>query len=379
MELIDPTDYKNYILNNYDQVTIFAHYLEIPESDINYCLENKSNKISNPLRVDRDPSLGFMMVQDKQTGAYKLKMYDFADPFYRGDCFDLVGKLLRLSSTRGVEFIAICNSIIYSMRTKKLHTEINKALYKQSKSVFTNIHIEPRLWNKWDIDFWESRGLLFNENKHLIFPLKRSFISNYCDYIYTEDDPGYAWITGYYDNQTLYKLYFPNRDRNHPTLTRFKTNNKYYPLECIHELKPADILVITKGFKEKRLLKRLLFKFNRKYTVEVSNVTAESIIFTDEFALKLYDIFGTVVTNADFDYTGLHSTGVHKRKFGMIRFVPTNGKYGTYDFGGKDLCEIYMNHGELYTLDIIRESYNYLEQQIDLENEKFTPFFSESH
>jgi hypothetical protein len=134
-----------------------------------------------------------------------------------------------------------------------------------------------------------------------------------------------------------------------------------------------------KGFKEKRLLKRLLFKFTRKYTVEVSNVTAESIIFTDEFALKLYDIFSTVVTNADFDYTGLHSTGIHKRKFGMIRFVPTNGKYGTYDFGGKDLCEIYMNHGELYTLDIIRESYNYLEQQIDLENEKFTPFFSESH
>jgi hypothetical protein len=33
-----------------------------------------------------------MAVLDKQTSLYKLRMWDWADMSYRGDCFDLVGK-----------------------------------------------------------------------------------------------------------------------------------------------------------------------------------------------------------------------------------------------------------------------------------------------
>lgn len=143
MQLIDTSDLKKTILNDYDQITIFATYLEIPESDINYCLENKSNKISNPLRIDRDPSLGFMTTIDKQTNIYKLKMYDFADPYYRGDCFDLVGIVRSLNSNKGAEFITICNDIIYTMRDKTLQTNIKDITPKYDDTIFTAIHI----WN----------------------------------------------------------------------------------------------------------------------------------------------------------------------------------------------------------------------------------------
>lgn len=366
MKLIDHDNLKQYILSEYDQVSIFATYMEVPESDINFCLESKSNKISNPLRDDRDPSLGFMTTMDRQTALYKLKMYDWADPYYRGDCFDLVGKLRHLNCNKSLDFITICKDIIYSMKSKTLQHDVIP-LSKSTTESFTHIHIEPRLWSKNDIDLWNSFGLPFNEIKHLIFPLKRSFNSNFCDYTYQEDDPGYAWITGYYDNKTLYSLYFPNRTGKDSFKPRFKKNNKFYPLECIHELRPADILVITKSYKDKLLINKLLPRIEKKHTIQVSNFTSESIVLSDTFVLKLYDIFPVIVTNTDFDYTGLHTSGEHKRRYGMLRFIPTNGRYRTYDFGGKDFCEIFRTHGYQYCTDILQEAYNYLVYQFELE------------
>lgn len=368
MQVFNSNALKKEILENYDQVSIFASYLEIPENDINYCLENKNYKISNPLRIDRNPSLGFMAVVDKTTNLYKLKMYDWADSDYRGDIFDLVGKLRSLNPNKGIEFVTICKDIIYSMKHKTLqHNTTQLTLPKQD--IFTAIHIEPRLWNKKDITLWNSFGLPFNEHSHIIFPLAHSFISNYCDYTYDENDPGYAWISGYYDNQTLYTLYFPFRDGKDKSKPRFKKNNKFYPLECIHELKPADILVITKAYKEKLLINRLIPKLVLQHTIQVSNFTSETIVLSDNFALKLYDIYPTVITNHDFDLTGLRSSRQHKQKYGMMRFIPTDGRYGTYNYGGKDLCEIYDNKGIHYCIDLLQDVYNYIKQQIELENE----------
>jgi hypothetical protein len=366
MQVINSDEIKRYVLETFDQVSVFAVYLEISENDINYCLENKSNKISNPLRDDTNPSLGFIMTMDRQTGLYKVKMYDWADPGYRGDCFDLVGKLRHLNSNKSLDFITICKDIIYSMKHKTLQNNV-LPLSKSTVQSFTYIHIEPRLWNNNDINLWNSFGLPFNEIKHLVFPLKRSFNSNFCDYTYDERDPGYAWITGYYDNQTLYTLYFPYRTGKDPFKPRFKKNNKFYQLECIHELRPADILVITKSYKDKLLINRLLPKIEKKHTIQVSNFTSESIVLSDNFVLKLYDIFPVIVTNTDFDYTGLHTSGEHKRKYGMLRFIPTNGRYGTYDFGGKDITDIFRTHGYQYCIDVIQESYNYLTSQFELE------------
>lgn len=367
MQLINSNDYKSFILDTFDQVSIFSTYLEIPENDINYCLENKSFKISNPLRVDVNPSLSFIPVMDKQTSMFKLRFHDWADPSYRGDCFDLVGKVRGLNANNSIDFIAICNDIIYSMKHKTLQRDVRKLTNDAKYEAFTSIHIEPRLWNEKDINFWKNNGLPFNEIRHLIFPLKHAFISNYCEYTEDKNDPCYAWISGYYENKTLYTLYYPTRDRSNKFKSRFKKNNKYYPLENIHELKPADILVITKAYKEKLLIQRLIHRLETKYIIQVTNFTSESVILSDNFALKLFDIYQIIVINTDFDYIGLYTSRKHKQKFGMLRLIPTTGKYGTFDFGGKDLCEIYNNRGEQYCIDLLQESYNYVQKQLELE------------
>lgn len=369
MNLIEQENLKQHILETYDQVELFATYFEIPESDINYCLQNKNYKISNPDREDNDPSLGFITVVDKQTNLFKIRMYDWADPSYRGDCFDLVGKMRSLNPNRSLEFITICKDIVFTMKNRTLH-QTTKRLTLPNQEAFVSIYIEPRLWRKKDIDLWDTFGLPFKEHKHLIFPLQRSFVSNYCDYEDDENDPGYAWVSGYYQGKTLYTLYFPFRSKRDKFKSRFKKNNRFYPLENIHELKPADILTITKAYKEKLLIVRLLSKINTKLTVQISNFTSESIVLSNEFVLKLYDIYPTIITNTDFDYTGLTTSRQHKQKYGMMRFVPTNGKYGTYNYGGKDLCEIYNVNGEQYCIDLLQEVYNYVEQQINLENER---------
>ena len=368
MKLIENSNLKEYILKNYDQVSVFALYLEIPENEINYCLQNKNYKISNPLREDKDPSLGFMVILDKNTSMYKLKMHDWADTDYRGDIFALVGKIRSLNSNIGSEFIIICKDIINTMDTKTIQS--TKAIMPNSKQeLFTSIHIEPRLWNSKDINLWNSFGLPFNEHQHIIFPLKHSFISNYCNYYYNEEDPGYAWISGYYDDKTLYTLYFPYRTGKDKFKPRFIKNNKFYPIECIHELRPADILVLTKAYKEKLLITRLLPRIEKEHTIQVSNFTSESIILSNEFVIKLYDIFPTVVTNTDFDYTGLKCGRIHKQRYGMLRFIPTNGKYNTYNYGGKDLCMIHSTHGDQYCVDLLQDCYNHIKEQIELEND----------
>lgn len=370
MELIDSSELKKYILSNFDQVELFSYYLEIPETDINYCLENKNNAISNPLRDDRDPSLGFMASLDTQTNCFKVRMYDWADPNYRGDCFDLVGKLIKLNPRIGTEFIAICNDIVYTMKHKTLHRSTNTVKPSTKQQLFTSIHIEPRLWNGKDISLWDKFGLPFKEYLNIVFPLERSYISNYCNYTYDEKDPGYAWVSGYYDSRTLYTLYFPFRSGKEKNKPRFIKNNKFYPIECIHELKPADILVLTKAFKERLLIKRLLPRITTEHTIQVSNFTSESVVLSDNFVLQLYNIYPLVVTNTDFDYAGLISSRQHKRKYGMMRFVPTNGRYGTYNYGGKDLCEIFDAKGEDYCISLLQESYDYIKYQIELETER---------
>lgn len=367
MELYDIRELKKYILEHYDQVSIFATYFQIDDKEIEYCLRNKSYAICNPDRNDRRASLGFMSIIDKETNLFKIKMHDWADPKYRGDCFILAGIFRHLNPFVSAEFIAICKDIIHTMKHKTLQHDSTSRTLQIKADTFTPIHIEVRLWNKSDIDRWNNWGLPFNEIQSYVFPLNNTFISNFHDYTYTEDDPGYAWITGYYENKTLYCLYFPNRDGKDKFKPRFRKNNKFYPIENIEELKPADVLVITKAFKEKHLIRRLIPKLITKLSIQVTNPTSESVILSKNFILKLYDIYATIITNMDFDLTGLSTSRQHKRNYGMMRFIPTNGRYNTYDFGGKDLCDIYRNKGEQYCIDLMQEVYDYIEYQIELE------------
>ena len=78
---------KQYILSKVSQVTIFATYLNLSNSIIQQCIDNRTLIVS-PLREDIHPTCGFMY-----DNRGKLKFKDFAGYFW-GDCFDLVALVM---------------------------------------------------------------------------------------------------------------------------------------------------------------------------------------------------------------------------------------------------------------------------------------------
>jgi hypothetical protein len=56
----------------------------------------------------------------------------------------------------------------------------------------------------------------------------------------------------------------------------------------------------------------------------------------------------------------------------MIRFIPTNGAYGTLIWW-KDLCDIFNVHGEQYVIDYCKKVLIILKHTIDTNYEKSFP------
>ena len=98
---------KEFILLNYDQEQLFAKYMGLPIAEITECILDRAYKITNPLRIDKNPSLGFYY--DSKN---KLRCWDYAVSIYRFDIFDLVGYLINTDSNNATGFVKICNTII---------------------------------------------------------------------------------------------------------------------------------------------------------------------------------------------------------------------------------------------------------------------------
>jgi hypothetical protein len=360
MQLYDTVKMKDYILSEFSQIDIFSIYLQIDRSEIEYCLSNTSNKTNNVLRGDENPSLGFMWVQDRETGLAKIRMYDFANSHYRGDCFDLVALTLQLQSNNKIAFITICKDIIYTLNSYKFGNQPNQIVKIPEKEV-KKFDLTYRPWNTLDIDIWNGFGFHILEINRHIFPIQSAKLDDGIRkeliYFHSHNDPCYAYVIGFYKGIVLYKLYFPLRKKD-GGLTRFMTNNRFYQLEDMHNLKPADLLLIAKSYKDKLLFKKILFTLKLPITIEVTNISSESIILRPSVVEGLNMLYFIIITNFDFDYQGLVTSGEHMRKYGFPRFMFTNGRYGTPNHGGKDLCEVRHNKGFNYVIPLIRQAFN---------------------
>lgn len=366
--MVDPFRYKDEILNNYDQVSIFAAYLDTSESDIEDCL-SKNYTMHNTQRNDPNPSVGFISVMDK-AGNYKIKMKDFGDPYWCGDVFDIVGKILHINSNSGHGFVTICKDIINTMSKYELSNTRKVENYAKLKDLKT-IQIAPRLWKQSDIDFFKKNGLELSDIKNIYHPVNKAYIIN--DniskqiYYHTDDDPCYAYHVMYHNDVILYKLYFPYRKGTGKP--RFITNNQYYPLERMFELKKADILVITKSFKDNLLIKKVIKSLHLKYSIEVTNFAAESSRLDEKYGRALNNIYKLIVVNCDFDKAGIACMNYHKKNYNMIPLTFTNGSYGMLDHKAKDSCEYFAITSYNDLRDLFKETYTYIENLIDNEAE----------
>jgi len=90
----------------YNQEALFSIYFNISIEDINWSTLSNSNKLINPLRSEKNPSLSFKWFGDR------LFSRDWGDITYNGDIFTICGNILGKNPNNGDDFIFICNDIL---------------------------------------------------------------------------------------------------------------------------------------------------------------------------------------------------------------------------------------------------------------------------
>ena len=255
---------KQYILSKVSQVTIFATYLNLSNSIIQQCIDNRTLIIS-PLREDVHPTCGFMY-----DNRGKLKFKDFAGYFW-GDCFDLVALVMsniykkEYDISKKEDFVKVLKHITFTFKDIfygkekdiALINEINNSIVelKNKKNI---IELVIRSWNTNDKEYWNRIGVdLHTLNINFVYPVDQYYINRKINpepkYHYKNSDPCYAYFLGQ-DKHGInnIKLYFPFRTK---TTTRFITNCNH--LEGIYNLDKNnyDIIVITKSTKDRLAIK----------------------------------------------------------------------------------------------------------------------------
>lgn len=369
MILLEPNKLKKYILENLVQEEIIAVFLGVSESDIAYCLAHKSNKIKNPLREDKRASLGMMWVTDSLTNLPKIRMWDFGEPFYRGDCFDLVGWVSTLSPNNKKHFVLICKAIIsYGNREvlRKTPGIVRNIVIAKHK---TAIEVQVRNFNNYDTSVWAKWGITIPQLiTEFCYPVQYAWInSDVPNYTYTTRDPCYAYYIGRditYGN-VLYQLYFPLRKKT-SYKSKFITNSSYSLLD-ISPFNKRLVLILVKSKKDKLTILAILAKFKEEIaslldgiTIELRSISSENPSITREQNKILQNHYSYIFIYTDFDRAGRQTSYFYKKEFGYYPLYITNGYMDTINHKAKDISDYRSAFGEEPTLLLLKQAVYYI-------------------
>lgn len=386
--MIASTNIVHHIIQNYNQVALFAKYLDIPIEDVEYCLASKINKIHNPLREDYSPSLGFMY-KDKDG---KLIAKDWGDDNYSGDIFDILGLLSELNSNNSIDFIRIANIIIEGNVLNKYAkaTAINKLKLRD----FKIIRFKAVDYNNIAKHYWNRVGVTL---EHLTF---RSIY--FCRHIWINN-----MITAWYNNYNLTQLVFAyylgkNNDNKDEVKIyipfgkdlKFRSNTSKI-FEAIHELYPAKVLIITKSRKDKvtieanlidndgyTIINKLLYN---KYIIDndsdkklldinycITSFNSEAYRIKPELAEYIKTNYDIVIVNCDYDKQGILNSFFHNLLYDFNSVFLGNTIFNIDDISNKDMlryfAKIHSINPNITLFD--RLLYYFIDENRDNYNEK---------
>lgn len=367
LELL-PNLSKDYILTYITQEQIFERYLGFP---VVY-----DRTFACPHWNDSTPSCGF-----KWTGN-KLRMKDFGGHFW-GDCFDFVAFVNNIDGNNGKGFIEVLNKIAKEFRLHKYangnypvenrNLSNQGLLYSKGETdSFKKLEITKRNWNTYDAEFWSksyiSKGTLEYYN---VYPCEYVWKDGEIIYTYSKKDPAYCYYRGKDSkNRDLMKIYFPLRNRKKGY--RFMMN--YSGLEGLNRIKPAEVLVISKAYKDLMCLKCITYgKIN--FSMESVSLSSENHSITDEEYQNLWKDYSIIVSLMDFDFQGRNMAWKLKTKYNIHPLFLTDGTRGSKkDYGSKDFSDYAYSNGKENALLLVEEAYNYIKTKHLRTDEDSTPF-----
>jgi len=320
---------RDTILNNFDQVLIFAEYFEIDSSEIEYSI-NSNSRINNPLRTDHNPSLSFKWFKTK------LIARDFGDIRWRGDVFEIVGVILGKNCGNNYDFVEICNDIIEqcSITKAKRHiAELADGEITILQRPQLDIDIKSRCFTKPDIAFFNQFGISNDYIEEVYTPVRHYYLDDWLTpYKAHKSDPCYAYTV----NPGKLKLYFPYR---HKKDGKFITNN-HFPIECFGDIRTYEYTILIKAIKDKTLIRKILKSLGIT-NVQVLSLTSE----TSKLTVQMVDILNRYTTKQiftllDTDKTGIESMTYYHTVFGFVPIYFTKGYEPTGAKDPTDLCKV---------------------------------------
>lgn len=309
MKFITSSKLSNYIHQTIGEVEIFAHYLDIPISEIYKCINDKNYRINNPLRNDEHPSLGFQYFKNK--GTIRLYGKDWANPYYVGDIYYFVGIIIGLDCNVPIDFIKICKHILATFGDREPKA-VSRPLPHNIERIheIKSIDIEERSWNDNDFVYWNQFGIGIDElNRERIFPCEKFWIDDILqDYFYEVGNPCYAYYLGVNRGKKLWEIYRPLEVK----YNKFRTNNNS-DLKELYTIRPNTNLIITKSKKDKTLINKLLLDLDYLDTSVL--YMSESGRLRSHSRTLIKENYQNVFVNFDIDKAGFDSMRFFKLQY----------------------------------------------------------------
>lgn len=338
---------RQYIEQYVDQISIFAKFMNISESEILDCI-NKGNLIRSPLRDDKHPTCGFYYSDGK------LRFNDFAG-YFHGDCYDVVGYQHLLNSRDSKDFNIILELIAKEFKLHKYKDHTIKLtsdkyyvnLVKDKKVVLFNVEI--RDWIPQDVTYWKQFYIGKEQlDKFKVFPIYSYWMNGNLQYSFSYGDLCYGYYEGL-DNKTgieRWQFYHPFRKE-----ARFITN--YAGFRGTAGIRKNEFGIITKSVKDVMVLDL--------FGIPSTSVAAEGILPSQTQMKKLSNYWSKIYTLTDFDLTGIRAGNKMKRIYNTKPLFLFNGRFQTFDYKGKDIAEVIKHLGYNKTYELIQ----YLKEEID--------------
>ena len=301
---------REYVLEKLSQEQIMEYYLG--------CKVHLKKRFCSPLRKDNNPSCGFFYNKEGD-----LIFNDFAG-YFTGGCFKVVMHMHTCSFGEALAKIADDFGLLTGDPTPK--KEYPKVTGQKSRTV---IDVKRRSWEERDRLYWTQYAVskatleLFR-----VAPVSTVWVNGSIIYSDRRNDPAYAYSFGHGD----YKIYFPLRTNN-----RFVCNCS--TVQGSHVFQDySEGVVITKSLKDVMVL--------HEFGIAAVALQSETVYPDPDYIADLFDLAPVVVTLYDFDRAGVAMANYMRKKFGIEPLFFTNGRFGTQDFGGKDISDVVQSRGK---------------------------------
>jgi len=318
---LNPVITKEYILKHLDQAQILEYYLGV-KVDVN-------TKVKSPLRRDNNPSCSFKMIN----GTIYFK--DWAQGF-SGDWIRIIQYKYGITYAKALEKCAID----FGLTNGSVNETVVKIEYKPEKlePKESKIEIKIRPWDQYDREFWSKYGI----NKSIltlynVYPCEIVFYNSKVVYTRRKNDIAYAYRFG----PGKYKIYMPQRNA-----FRWLSNyNSWQGLEQLPQF--GDHIVITKSMKDVMALRQL--------GVVSAAPASEAVIPDDGIMTEISRRFTNIYSFMDFDLTGVKMANTLLKRYNIQPLFLTDGRFGTKDYGAKDISDYIEVNGTTETLKLINQ------------------------